>query len=189
VINVHRSAAETGSSIALRRGVRALAIALSIVAAIGTVPASAQQRGNPFAGRRFGGAGPYGSDAGAMPHLMQVPQIMVPPGMAERRRGMAGVVVQPSGEPPGKPELLEANQDNTWEAIFVGCTAGGFLGGFSAATTTSVVSSGAAAVPVGMALPVLAGTVASAAAIGCGVGVATAAVSVSAAALWHWLAR
>jgi len=196
-VKLRRSAVGARRDIARRCALGVLAISLAV--AIGTVPTSAQQRGNPFAGRpggfggQRGGFGPYGSDAGAMPHLMQVPQIMAPPDLAEHRHGRVGAVVQ-RGE---TPEVPEANSEDAGEAMFVGCAAGGFLGGFTAATTSFLVTSGAAAptaaaaaaATTGVALPVLAGALVSATAIGCSIGVATAAVSVSAASLWHWLAR
>ena len=141
MIKIPRTVVAASGNIALRRVVRVLVIALSVTA-IGTVSVWAQQRGNPFAGRARGGAGlgPYGSDAGAMPHLMQVPGMMVPGMMApadlaEHRRHASGVVAQ-RGE---APEVPETSTEDPWEAMFVGCAAGGFLGGFTAATTDGTI--------------------------------------------------
>ncbi len=161
----------------------ATAAVLSLVMA---TPAWAQQVGNPFAGRAVGGLGPYGSDAGATTHIMQLPlfaQAAVG-AAAGQPRGPAGVIVQESErtEQVHRPE----SGGNFWEILFATCAGGAFLGSVTALSTTEVVAVGTAAVaPAGLAVPILAGAAASAAGIGCALGASTAAISLGAATLWQ----
>lgn len=168
--------------------VRVLAFALCVGAAMATTPACAQQRGNPFAGRSAGGAGPYGSDAGARVHMMQQSQIMTRAyGAAAAGAGDPASVVVEDGGTLKAPRRVDPDSD-LGQVLFASCAGGAFLGGLTSATTTTVVASGAgAAAAAGMGLPILAGAVASASAIGCGIGVATAVVSLGAADVWRRL--
>ena len=187
-MNLHRRQAAAGSYRMLLPMTRVLAVILSVMVAIGTVPAKAQQFGNPFGGRPSGGVGPYGSDAGATVHLMQNPQAMGLRYGATNAAGPAAALVEGSDRPeaPHRPEA----DSYLWEALFAGCAAGSFLGGFTALTTTTVATAGAAAgAPVGLALPLLSGAIASASAIGCALGASTAAISLGASTLWREMVR
>lgn len=159
---------------------------LFVLLALGGTPAFAQSPGNPFAGRPAGGLGPYGSDTGASLHLMQAAPAM--------RIGVPAVVTttsavdgEESREMPHRAEIREGTP--LWEAMFVGCSAGAFLGGYTAwSTTTPVV--GAELVAIGApAAGYVAAALGTASAIGCGLGAATATVSVAAASLWSWAFR
>lgn len=171
---------------------RFLSGTLLITICIGAVPAAAQQPGNPFAGGTPGGPGPYGSEAGAAHHLMQLPQILAPSfgtaAVSRQFRRPPGssttVVATEGGEKPEAPEVPEAGR-GFWEAMFVACSAGTFLGAFAALTTTTVVTAGTGAA----AAPAFAAAVASASAVGCGLGVSTAVVSIGAGSLWQAMAR
>ncbi|GEM_PF-6960052 len=162
-----------------------IATAAVLFLAVAT-PALAQQVGNPFAGRAAGGRGPYGSDAGAATHIMQLPQLaQAAVGAAAGQPRGSGVVAVQEGERTEQVHTPESG-GNFWEIVFASCAGGAFLGGVTALSTTEVVAVGTAAVaPAGLALPVLAGAAASAAGIGCGLGASTAAISLGAAALWQ----
>lgn len=174
----------------LPRVVRVLGIVVCVGAVAATMPARAQQFGNPFAGRSAGGAGPYGSDAGARVHIMQQSQIMTRAyGAAAAGAGDPASIVVEDGGTLKAPKRVDPNSD-LWEVLFASCAGGAFLGGLTSATTTTVVVSGAgAAAGAGLGLPILAGAIASASAIGCGIGVSTAAVSLGAADVWRRLFR
>ncbi len=168
---------------------RHVAAATVLMLAIAT-PVWAQQSGNPFQGRAAGGRGPYGSDAGATTHIMQLPQLAQAAGAAAagQPRATAGVVVQEGErtEPLHRPETA----GTFWEILFASCAGGAFLGGATALSSMEVVTVGTAAVaPAGLALPALAGATASAAGIGCALGASTAAISLGAAALWQRVFR
>lgn len=144
--------------------------------ALHSAPAAAQGFGNPFAGGTAGGLGPYGNATGATMHLVQAaPLAKVGATAAALSAGEA------SKEPPHQAELREGA--GILEAMFVGCAAGSFLGGYTAWST---------AVPaVGAELAMAAGApgLAAAAAVGCGLGAATATVTVVAGSLWSWMFR
>lgn len=160
------------------------AFALLVSALAWSVPAAAQSPGNPFAGRQAGGNGPYGSDAGAMVHMMQRSQFTGQSGsaaFAEGGGGGPGVV-----ETDGKLRAPRGDgRADIWQAIFVSCVGGAYLGGLTSAMTTTVVSTAGG----GLGLPLLAGAIGTAAGIGCGIGASTAAVSLGAAAFWQGLSR
>lgn len=142
-------------------------------------PSSAQGFGNPFAGRPAGaGPGPYGNDAGASIHLMQMGPAAKPGVVAAAAaRGPRSAT---ESEPTHQAEPSKAAA--VLEAMFVGCAAGTFLGGFTAwATVVPAAELAAAAAP-----PAAPGLLA-AGAIGCGLGAATAVVSLGASSLWAWV--
>lgn len=162
---------------------KAALVALLVLTA---VPAAAQAPGNPFAGRPAGGLGPYGNDTGASLHLMQAA-----PALRLGAPVAGGAVASGTAtEEPREPHRAETREGSPlWEAMFVGCTAGAFLGGYTAwATAAPVVGAELAAVggPVGGYAMAAVGT---ASAIGCGLGAATATVSVAASSLWAWVFR
>ena len=165
-------------------------VAVSVLSMAVATPAWAQQAGNPFAGRALGGRGPYGSDAGATMHVMQIPHVAHSAvGAAAGRPRGATVVAVREGERTESVERLESD-GSFWEILFASCVGGAFLGGVTALASTEIVAVGTAAVaPAGLALPVLAGAAASAAGIGCGLGASTAAISMGAAGLWQRMFR
>jgi hypothetical protein len=165
------------------------ALALAVVSAISLAPpASAQMLpmmsriAGPFAGRmganRLEMAPMYGSQAGAMPHLLQGTEALMIPG---DRSGLSLSGMQMSDNAgaesgSGKQDAPDADvSDKPWEVLIGACAGGAFIGGFSAIS---------AAVPAGAA-PVAVPAVASAVAIGCGLGIATATVSLGAVYLWR----
>ncbi len=174
----------------LYRGIAKGIMAAAVLSLAVATPAWAQQAGNPFAGRALGGRGPYGSDAGATMHVMQLPHLAhsAVGAAAGRPRGATVVAVREGErtEPVERPE----SDGSFWEILFASCAGGAFLGGVTALASTEVVAVGTAAVaPAGLALPVLAGAAASAAGIGCGLGASTAAISLGAASLWQRMFR
>ena len=177
------------------------------------VPASAQMLGplisqmaGPFAGRigAFGpeNLAPYGSPAGATPHLLQGTQALMSPS-ANNPAPSAG---QPAGPQPGRPEMgtssgagakrptggkgekkgTDAPDADVGESLFrvlVGACAGGaFIGGFAAVTAAPAAAPAAAVVAAPAALT----TFFSAVGVGCLLGGATAATSLG--AVWAYRA-
>ncbi len=147
-------------------------------------PASAQmlpmisQIAGPFAGRMGAGslqmAPMYGSQAGALPHMLQSTQSMMTGEGAIR--SLTGMEMAGSSEGGKGRDAPDADvSDKPWEVLIGACAGGAFIGGFSAISAT---------VPVGAA-PVAVPAVASAMAIGCGLGVATATVSLGSVYLWR----
>jgi len=164
----------------------------TLFAAAGFPSACAQQLTNPFAGGVPGAPGPYGSPSGAMHHLMQLPQTLEPsyggifaPDHLHRGYASNAAIAADSGERPEAPETPEPDH-SVWEALFVACSAGSFLGAFTVLTTTGV----AAGVGAGAAVaPVFTAGILTASAMGCGLGASTAAVSVGAASVWQRITR
>jgi hypothetical protein len=153
---------------------------------LGATQALAQAPGNPFAGRPGGGLGPYGNDTGAGLHLMQaapVPRLGTPKVVATT----TAVAGEESKEMPHRAEIREGSP--LWEAMFVGCSAGAFLGGYTAWSTTAPVVGAELAAIGGPAGGYAAAALGTAAAIGCGLGAATATVSIAASSLWSWAFR
>ena len=158
-----------------------------------TTPAASQPFPNPFAARPVGtpgaGLGPYGNDTGAALHLMQTAQSTIPL-PAAAARSAAAARLAPAGdeaeEMPHRAELREGSR--VLEAMFVGCSAGAFLGGYTAwsSATPVIAAELAVAGPAGAGIATALG---AAAAIGCGLGAATGAISVTASALWSWAVR
>lgn len=153
---------------------------------LGGTPAVAQAPGNPFAGRPAGGLGPYGNDTGAALHLMQATPAMRL-GTPTVVTTTTAVVGQESREMPHRVEVREGTP--LWEAMFVGCSAGAFLGGYTAWSTAAPVVGAELAMMGPPAAGYVAAAVGTAAAIGCGLGAATATVSVAAGSLWSWAFR
>lgn len=154
---------------------------------IGAAPAAAQLGNNPFAGRPAGGLGPYGSDAGATMHLIQAgPLMRAGTTTAAAATGSAAATGE-SREMPHRAELREGTP--LWEAMFVGCAAGAFLGGYTAWSTITPLAGAELAVVGTPAAGYLAGALGTGLAIGCGLGASTAAVTVAATAFWSWAFR
>ncbi|MGE0224917.1 MAG: hypothetical protein AB7F35_08960 [Acetobacteraceae bacterium] len=156
-------------------------------------PGLAQQFGNPFGARGGGGLGPYGTDAGASAHLMQLPAS--PRLIAQARPGAAAIAAVPEEK---SADLVHQGEGESTilQQMFVGCTVGAFLGGFSVITAAeaaapAVAAAGATAVAgaAAAAAPAVVSTLASAAGIGCGLGASTAIVASGAGAMWQWVAR
>ncbi len=155
---------------------------------LGGTPAIAQSRGNPFAGRPAGGLGPYGNDTGAGVHLMQaMPAMRLGAPAAAVAASTTATDASESREMPHRAELREGSP--VWEAMFVGCSAGAFLGGYTAWSTAAPVVGAELAVVGAPAAAAVAATLGTASLIGCGLGAATATVSVAAASLWSWAFR
>ena len=184
-------------------------LALALVLLVLAVPALAQmpmQMINPFAGRMGGmspGAmAPYGSRAGAMPHVLNSTNGMTMSmggsmsGFMDRLAsafGMEGIHtamptgmegtgrhVVPGGEEGIEGELAETEVGGAFLELIVGACAGGaFIGVFAAATAVEaaapVVAPAAAA-----AAPLAITGLAAASGIGCGLGVVTVTVSLAA---------
>ena len=153
---------------------------------------------NPFAGRMgamgAGAMAPYGSQAGAMPHVMQsnnglmmttqnsrLARTSAPRSMGEMlgleeltgRRPPMRMAERAAGEEGGEIEASEIDAGEGWAELLVGACAGGaFIGAFAAATAVS-----AAPVAAAIAAPAAVTVAATAIGIGCGIGVATASVS------------
>lgn len=179
-------------------------LVLMLVIIFDTGPALAQLQlpmqmlmASPFAGR-MGAMGPrnmapYGSQAGAMPHVMQSTNGLMmntqnsgtaTQGSIAETFGMEGLVPhRRSGQGPmqmaertpgeGEIEAPEVDAGEGWTELLIGACAGGaFIGAFAAATAVSAVPVAAAA-----AAPVAVTAAATAMGVGCGIGVATASVS------------
>jgi hypothetical protein len=142
----------------------------------------------PFAGRM--GANPnrlemapmYGSQAGALPHVLQGTESLMARG--DPSMSLSGLQMSATGDKPGaeggKQDAPDADvSDKPWEVLIGACAGGAFIGGFSAIS---------AAVPAGAA-PIALPAVASAVAIGCGLGIATATVSLGAVYIWRSATR
>lgn len=182
-------------------------LTLVVVLCLAGMPAVARaQMVNPFAGQMGpmapGNMAPYGSVAGAMPHIMQsVNGIMM--GMGNSLSGMARSVAgvfgmegegsmvpvgaelsQQHGPPGDEPALeIEAPEadvgENLVELVIGACAGGAVIGAFAVATATPAV--GAAAAPAAVvAAPAAVTAFAAAMGVGCGLGVVTAAASVTA---------
>lgn len=159
-------------------------LTLATLALLAVAPAQAQSPGNPFAGRPAGGLGPYGNDAGATLHLMQAaPAVRVAPTGA-----VASTVTGAAREEPREtPHRVETREGSPWfEAMFVGCAAGAFLGGYTAWSTAAPAVGAELAVMGAPAAGYAMAALGTATAIGCGLGASTATVSVAAAAVWSW---
>ena len=185
---------------------------MTLVLLVVTLPALAQmQMINPFAGRMGamtpGSMAPYGSRAGAMPHMMQSTngmmmrmrssvsgmmdslntalggqgeQSMMPPGMEGSQRH--GMVPEEEGIEGEAPEMDAA--DEMFELIVGACAGGAFIGAFAAATAIPAAGPAAAA-----AAPAAVTALAAAIGIGCGLGIVTATISVGAVMGYREVAR
>lgn len=155
---------------------------------MGAGAATAQSPANPFAGRPAGGSGPYGSETGARIHLMQGFPAAGPRAGAAGVAATASATDESSAEASHSPESRGAS--SIFEAMFVGCSAGAFLGGYSAwsaAPATVAAAELTLTAAPGGALAV--GAIGVAAGIGCGLGAATGVVSLSAASVWSWVTQ
>ncbi len=163
-------------------------LTLATLALLAGAPALAQSPGNPFAGRPSGGLGPYGNDAGATLHLMQAaPAVRVGPAGAVASSAAAGAARE---EPRETPHRIETREGSPWfEAMFVGCAAGAFLGGYTAWSTAAPAVGAELAVMGAPAAGYAMAALGTATAIGCGLGASTATVSVAASTLWSWVFR
>jgi hypothetical protein len=166
---------------------------------LSTGPAPAQMLGpfmsqlaGPFAGRIAPNGSEmaplYGSQAGALPHLLQGPGALAQAGGALSNAQISGLSAgtpstpntgsEMAGHPKsgGKVDAPDADLgEPIWEMLIGSCAGGAFIGAFSAVT---------AAVPVGVVLSA-APVVATAMVAGCGIGIATAAVSFGAVFGWQ----
>ena len=181
--------------------------ALALVLLVLATPALAQmQMLNPFAGRMGGmlpGAmAPYGSQAGAMPQVMQSTNGMMMSmgssmsGFMHRLASTFGIEGTQSSMPPGMEgiqrhaapgggegiegeiPMMEAGGEFV-EVVVGACAGGAFIGVFAA--TTAVEAGAPVVVPAAAAAAPLASTgLAAASGIGCGLGVVTLTVSLAA---------
>lgn len=148
-------------------------------------PAAAQGFGNPFAATPGAGLGPYGNGTGASVHLMQLGPLA--------KAGTAAIATRPTRvatearEPPHRAELPEGSQ--ILEAMFIGCSAGAFLGGYTAWSTVVPAVGAEVAVAGAPVAAAAAAGVLSASAIGCGLGAATGVVTLAAGTAWNWAFR
>jgi hypothetical protein len=151
---------------------------------------------------------PYGSQAGAMAHVMQGTQIPMmqmgnivsSPTMAAAAESSAQVPPGSMAMPPSTPGQdgkdtgtgekrrdIEApdSQDigeNFWELLIGACAGGAFIGGFASITAPAPV-----AVAAAVAAPVAATAIVSAMGVGCALGMATASTSLGAIQGWRRL--
>ncbi|MBI1774052.1 MAG: hypothetical protein HYR63_01770 [Proteobacteria bacterium] len=140
------------------------------------------QIAGPFAGRMGPNGLPmaplYGSQAGALPHMLQGTEALMQPGGASSGMQMAASSERSSGGEGSDAPDADVG-DKPWEVLIGACAGGAFIGGFSAINATVPVGAVAVAVPA----------VASAMAVGCGIGIATATVSLSAVYGWRKATR
>lgn len=176
------------------------AVWLAAGVTIAPAPAGAQMLGptmsqiaGPFAGR-MGPLGPnalppYGAQAGAVPHIMQGTQALMPatgnllnqPTMARSSEAATPAMPGQDNKGGGKSEKGSSDAPDTGEIsanfleLLVGACAGGaFIGAFAAVNATAPVAA------VGVAAPAAATAVLSAMGVGCVLGAATATASLGA---------
>jgi len=152
----------------------------------GASPSAAQGFGNPFAAGPGAGLGPYGNGTGASVHLIQLGSMAKAGATAAAIGNRPTRAAAETAEPRHQAELPEGLR--LLEAMFIGCSAGAFLGGYTA-WSTALPAVGAEVAVAGPPAAGAAAGVLAASAIGCGLGAATAVVTLAAGTVWNWAVR
>ncbi|MBI3451572.1 MAG: hypothetical protein HY057_01810 [Rhodospirillales bacterium] len=153
---------------------------LFFAAAFPTVAQAQMPAMNPFAaapGAPGAMMAPYGTRAGALPHILQST-----PGLMDSIAGhQMNLAARPEGGEATEAPDVDSRDESFWELIAGACAGGAFIGAYAAITAASAAAPAAVGAVAVAAAPVSAPAaitaVAGAAGIGCSFGVTTAIVS------------